>query len=94
MKNLKLLIEKSNNCFNVFDKKQLLIHLIELNDDDTKAIIDELKELLEKLDEINYVMKFASDVIHDNELNETRNRRNLEIGSSLEDCIEYIKQNK
>lgn len=94
MKNLKLLIENSNNFFDVFEKKQLLIHLIELKDDDAKAIVDELKELFEKLDEINYVMKFASDVIHDNELNETRNRSNWEIGSSLEDCIEYIKQNK
>lgn len=78
------------------------IHFIATNtNNDSKrigsAIIEELK-LLEKStnDEsyLEYILKFALEVIGDNDLQNTKNKDNWKIGESIEKEIEKLNDKK
>ena len=44
----------------------------------------------EELDQLCYVLKFALQVIEDNDLQQTKNKDNWRIGQSLENQIEIV----
>ena len=44
----------------------------------------------EELDQLCYVLKFALQVIEDNDLQQTKNKDNWRIGQSLENQIEVV----
>ncbi len=59
--------------------------------EETLKEFERIKIILERLDEVKYVMEFASEIIYDNELDNEKNKENWTIGTSIDNQIDFLK---